>query len=173
MKFTADDFGRLKDFLRERGVRPSYIRLRILQYLLDRRTHPGAEEIYQALVHDIPTLSRASVYNTLRVFAEAGVVKVVVGTDETRYDANLEGHGHFRCKVCGKFYDFGCSLEALQYEGLEGFVVEQKELYFLGICPFCQKGGEFHGERRENAASGREVSGNGSEDYSRDEETPQ
>ncbi|MGQ9623714.1 MAG: Fur family transcriptional regulator [Candidatus Caldatribacteriaceae bacterium] len=150
--------------MRERGVRPSYIRLRVLQYLLHQKTHPSAEEVYQALFRDIPTLSRASVYSALRVLSEAGIIGVVMEADETRYDANLAEHGHFRCEVCGRLYDFDFAFTSLRYGGLEDFLVQRKALYFFGICPQCQKGGDVHGELGKNATSGREISRNGSED---------
>ncbi|MBC7217727.1 MAG: transcriptional repressor [Candidatus Caldatribacterium sp.] len=164
-------FGELKEFLKSRGVRPSYIRLRVLEYLLQSRKHPSAEEIYEELQREIPTLSRASVYNALAALLEARVIRVLtIERNEARYDAVLSEHGHFQCDVCGKVYDFTFTFESLKYEGLEGFLVESKDLYFRGICPECKKGGVNHGESRKNASSWRAIPFNGGQDNPRDEE---
>lgn len=163
----------LREYLKSHGVRPSYIRLRVFGYLLESKNHPSAEEIYEALQKDIPTLSRASVYNALAALTEAQLVQVLtIEKSETRYDATISEHGHFQCEVCGKIFDFSFALESLQYEGLGGFLVTKKELYFRGICPQCQKGGRDNGKSGENAASWRTVSLDGGQDHSRGEETP-
>lgn len=52
------------------GIRPSPQRLAIMNYLLTHRTHPTVDEVYQGLCNEIKTLSRTTVYNTLRMFAE-------------------------------------------------------------------------------------------------------
>lgn len=132
----------IREFLKSRGVRPSYIRIRVFQYLLETSKHPSAEEIYKELSQDIPTLSRASVYNALAALVDVQVVRALtIGKNELRYDATLPEHGHFRCEVCGQVYDFQFDLESLRHEGLEGFWVKSKELYFRGVCPKCMKGG--------------------------------
>ncbi|OPL15479.1 MAG: hypothetical protein AVO39_08010 [delta proteobacterium MLS_D] len=56
--------------LLEKRIRPSFPRLRILEYLLKSREHPGADDVYRALVDDIPTLSKTTVYNALALFEE-------------------------------------------------------------------------------------------------------
>ncbi|EJX04128.1 iron uptake regulatory protein [gut metagenome] len=56
----------------DHGVKPSVQRIAIMDYLLKNRTHPTAEEIYSALVNLIPTLSKTTVYNTLKLFVEQG-----------------------------------------------------------------------------------------------------
>jgi len=144
----------LKELLRSRGVRPSYVRLKVLQYLLTEKTHPTAEEIYRALISEIPTLSRASVYNALAVLSEAGVIQTLtIERHEGRYDAKTEEHGHFQCEVCGRVYDFAVDFGFLRHEALEGFLVRKRDLYFRGICPECRKGGESHGKSGQDASS--------------------
>lgn len=163
----------LKELLKARGIRPSSIRLRVLQYLLEARSHPTAEEIYRTLVREFPALSRASVYNALAALCAAGVVRMLtIERDEARYDVVENEHGHFQCDGCGKVYDFIFSPESLRYGGLEGFVVREKHLYFRGICPQCQKGGVRHGESGKDATAWGAVSGDGGEDHPRSEETP-
>lgn len=150
----------IKKYLTQKGLRPSHVRVQVLKYLLEHRTHPTADEIFSSLAEEMPTLSRTSVYNALRAFVEAGLVKVVtVEGDKARFDADMKEHGHFRCSRCGRVYDFGFSFEGLQWEGLEDFEVESKELYLRGLCPECKldnkkkKGGNGNGESSRDATS--------------------
>ncbi|MEN3184548.1 MAG: Fur family transcriptional regulator [Atribacterota bacterium] len=168
---VAQNARELKELLRSRGVRPSYIRLRVFQYLLGTDRHPSAEEIYQGLLQDIPTLSRASVYNALAALVAAQLVRVLtIEKNEMRYDAALREHGHFQCEVCGQVFDF--RVTSFQWDGLEGFLVKSKDVYFRGICPQCRKGGEEHGKSRENATSWGTFPFDGGQNNSRNEEAP-
>lgn len=130
--------GYLKEYLRKFQVKPSAIRLAVLDFLLSRKTHPTAEEVYQALLLQLPTASRASVYNTLDLFREKGILKTVPTEGrETRYDVDDSFHGHFECEVCGRICDFHLDPEKVDLGNLEGFVVKATEIYCRGICPRC------------------------------------
>ena len=96
----------IKKELKDRGIKPTLIRLKIMDYLLKNHTHPTAEDIYLALEKDIPTISRTSVYNTLNMFSEKSlVVPLVLTGTETRYDGKLSSHHHLLCEKCGKIID--------------------------------------------------------------------
>ena len=126
--------------LKEKGLRPSVQRIKVLKYLLENKTHPTVEEIYENLKGEIPTLSKTTVYNTLKLFLERGLIKLItIELNETRYDANLSLHGHFKCKICGKIYDF--SIKNLEIEELSDFLIQDKNVELTGICKKClQKG---------------------------------
>ena len=80
----------LMDIFKNRGIRSSYTRMRIMQYLMVNRNHSTADEIYGSLVEEIPTLSRTTVYNSLHAFVEAGLARVVTIEDnEARYDSDI------------------------------------------------------------------------------------
>lgn len=137
MTYTLQE---LKDYLKKYGIKPSTIRIKVLEYLLNNRIHPTADEIYQSLVNDIPTLSKTSIYNTLELFAQSGVVSVLsLKEKEQRYDINANFHGHFRCEICGKVYDFLVSNEIANVEELKGFVIKNKDVNFYGICKKCNE----------------------------------
>lgn len=128
----------LKAFLDGKGVKPSYPRLRILEYLVDFRSHPTAEEIYETLVKEMPTLSRTTVYNTLNLFVEEGVViPIYISSNETRFDATVEDHGHFKCRGCGKVSDFSVDLGKCGINELNGYNVTAKSVVYRGFCPEC------------------------------------
>lgn len=60
------------DYLLSYNIKPSVQRIAIMDYLLAHKTHPCIDEIYMALCDDIPTLSKTTVYNTLKLFVEHG-----------------------------------------------------------------------------------------------------
>nr|WP_307775697.1 Fur family transcriptional regulator [uncultured Cetobacterium sp.] len=128
------------EHLKMHDIKPSYQRMKIFQYLLENKTHPTVDEIYKALSPEIPTLSKTTVYNTLNLFMEKGIAKVIIiEENETRYDADTETHGHFKCENCGKVYDIPVKLEEMQLHDMEGFQIKEYHIYFKGICPNCSK----------------------------------
>lgn len=124
--------------LLKHNIKPSYPRIRIMEYLVSKRNHPTVDEIYNELVKEIPTLSKTTVYNTLKLFMDANVARIVtIEENETRYDADVSNHGHFKCEECGTIYDFGIPIDSIAAEGLNGFKVREKDVYYKGICPGC------------------------------------
>lgn len=67
----------ISQFLSQKGIRPSFHRLKIFEYLINERTHPTADEIYEVLKKEIPAISKATVYNTLRLFLEKQIVQLI------------------------------------------------------------------------------------------------
>ena len=131
-------------FLRGHGVRPSLQRRAIFEFLVKNPVHPTAEEVYRALSPQIRTLSRTTVYNTLRLFCERGAAQMITPEEnEMRFDALLGEHGHFKCTACGRIFDFACG-EAFAGASAalpEGFVAEQTQLYVRGLCKNCRESG--------------------------------
>ena len=138
MKISYEE---LKRKLTEKNINPSHQRLKIMEYLFKRNGHPTADEIYSDLYKDIPTLSKTTVYNTLKVFAEAGLVKTLtIENNEIRYDIITDSHGHFKCERCGEIYNFGIDvnfLKAVNFEDLSNYQISERDIYFKGICPYC------------------------------------
>lgn len=132
-------FAELKKELMRRKIPLSYQRLKVLEYLTQNQSHPTVDQIFTDLQQEISTLSKTTVYNTLRVLDEAGLVRVInIENHETRYDINVENHGHFKCESCGKIYDFRTPKEALTYDDLKDFVIKERNVYFNGFCPQCR-----------------------------------
>lgn len=126
----------------ERGIRPSMQRLAIMDYLINHPIHPTIDDVYQALSNKMPTLSRTTVYNTLRMLSENQAAQMIT-IDEHRvcYDGNVESHVHFYCKKCGKIIDlFGEQAPKLEGEKtVEGNIIQEEQLYYKGICAKCAK----------------------------------
>jgi Fe2+ or Zn2+ uptake regulation protein len=135
MTHSIEDLGKL---LLKNQIKPSYQRMRILQYLMTRRNHPTVDQIYQELVKEMPTLSKTTVYNTLDLFLQTGLaICITIEENETRYDAFVSIHGHFKCEECGRIYDFDINIDGLETPGLSGFKVDERSVYFKGVCPDC------------------------------------
>lgn len=128
----------ISDLLKKRGVRPSNPRVKIYEYLCEKKNHPSVDIIYTALKENLPCLSRTTVYNTLNLFLEKGIVRqVIVEDNEARYDADTSSHGHFRCDVCGKIYDFEVDDVEISDKTIKKFTIKEKHIYFRGNCDKC------------------------------------
>lgn len=124
--------------LSRHGIRPSAQRLCILQYLVSTTSHPTADDVFQALLPEIPSLSKTTVYNTLNLLARENLARLLTIEDgEARYDGDVSLHGHFRCTHCGKVADFPVNIESLPAPGLENCVIKTKDVFFQGICEKC------------------------------------
>lgn len=144
----------LRKSLVKANIKPSYPRMRILDYLLSVKTHPTAEEVFDELVKEMPTLSRTTVHNTLNLFADAKLARVVtIDGHQRRFDGTTELHGHFRCRECGKVFDFAVDGGSIRVSGLEEFQVDEQDVYFRGLCREClmKVGGKQDGGLMEGA----------------------
>lgn len=127
------------EYLLEHNIKPSYARIRVMEYMVEKKNHPTVDQIYSELVKEIPTLSRTTVYNTLNLFLQSNIARLVTIEDnETRYDADTSDHGHFKCSECGEIYDFNLKSGGIQEEGLNEFMIKEKNFYYKGICPLCK-----------------------------------
>lgn len=124
-------------FLKEKGVVVTAPRLIILEYLLQNRVHPTAEEVYQALIQRFPSLSLASIYNNLKLFSQLGIVmELVIDKDKARYDIDTKPHAHFKCLQCGRVYDL-FDIKPPKIKKALGHKVFVAQLYLYGICQEC------------------------------------
>jgi Fur family peroxide stress response transcriptional regulator len=129
---------RVFDKLAEKNIKPSFHRIKVLEYLMVNKNHPTVEQIYSSLKKLFPTLSKATIYNSLNLFVEKGLVQpITIEETEIRYDSTVESHGHFKCECCGKIYDFGIDIDSIPSSGLDNFIIYSKEIYYRGICRNC------------------------------------
>jgi len=133
----------LKDILKKKDIKPTYHRLKILEYIAkDMGAHPTVEMIYDVLKNEIPTVSITTVYNTLSKFLEKELVSSVIITGtEVRYDYNTSPHHHFQCKKCDKIFDIDieCPFASGKKKTVYGHKIEDVHGYFKGICKNCLK----------------------------------
>jgi Fe2+ or Zn2+ uptake regulation protein len=126
--------------LENHGIKPSYQRIKIYEYLVSKRNHPTVDMIYRELSPQIPTLSKTTVYNTLKLFYSVDVVqKVMIEENEVRFDANTGIHGHFKCLSCGRVYDFPIEKQFTNYGLPDGFSIKEEHVYCTGYCASCEQ----------------------------------
>jgi Fur family peroxide stress response transcriptional regulator len=130
----------IKNLLQEAGIKPTYQRLAILNYLEQCGQHPTVDTIYENLLKRIPTISKTTVYNTLAVLVTEGLVHAVTITgSEVRYGIKSANHHHFMCIRCGQIFDIEveCSLAANLPKMYLGHQILEVHGYFKGICKQC------------------------------------
>jgi Fe2+ or Zn2+ uptake regulation protein len=129
---------KVEEFLKQHGIKPSYQRMKIYDYLIEYKSHPTVDEIYQALIDEIPTLSKTTVYNTLKLFLYKEIIQLItIEESENRYDADVSVHGHFKCLGCGKIYDVWLDMTNMKLEGLDEFSINESHIYLKGTCNKC------------------------------------
>ena len=128
--------------LQNHNIKPSVQRIAIMSYLMEHRTHPTVDEIYTALSPTMPTLSKTTVYNTLKLLSEQGAAQTLtIDERNTCYDADTFPHSHFLCKCCGKIFDLECpgnNKKVIDTE-MDGHCIQEVHYYYKGICKHCRE----------------------------------
>ncbi|MBE6052824.1 MAG: transcriptional repressor [Clostridium sartagoforme] len=130
----------IEKYLRDHGISPSYQRKRIFEFLYNSKEHPSVNDIYSALIEEIPTLSKTTVYNTLNLFIKNKIAESIV-IDETEFKYQIldnNRHGHFKCESCNTLYDVDIDVSNLNIDSLKGFDIHEQSFYFKGICKSCK-----------------------------------
>lgn len=124
--------------IKEKGGRVTIQRLAIINVLL-KLDHPTAEEIYQFMKREFPTLSFTTVYNTLHSLHEMGILREYHFGDASRFEMAERSHHHFLCLSCGKMEDIQCS--DIQITPTDSVSSERKimatEVVLKGVCGSC------------------------------------
>ncbi|MDD4609330.1 MAG: transcriptional repressor [Bacteroidaceae bacterium] len=129
-------------YLKAHDIKPSAQRLAIMNYLLTHSNHPTVEVIYQALSTKMPTLSRTTVYNTLKLFVGHGAsLSLTIDDQQQSFDGDTSLHAHFLCTRCGKIYDLPMddSFKNQLGKTVEGHIVTELHQYYKGVCATCIK----------------------------------
>lgn len=120
--------------LRERGIQPSAQRVAVAHYVLNTCDHPSADKVASTVRKKFPILSRATVYNTLNLMVEKGLLREFVLDDgKTVFDANVGSHHHFVDEASGRIYDIPWeSLKVSKLDSLKGFQVKEYQVVLRG-----------------------------------------
>ncbi len=127
--------------LRQRGYRLTPQRLAIVRAALSGGGHPTAEEIHKRVSGDFPMLSLATVYKTLSVLEDLGVLMKIEVDGVGHYDSRRSPHPHLICVKCHRVEDLPpetmCSLpeEAMEQRSFKPLWA-QLEIY--GVCSRCR-----------------------------------
>jgi Fe2+ or Zn2+ uptake regulation protein len=126
----------LTDALRAGGQRVTLPRLLVHRHVRAADRHVTAEQLHDELARELPSLSLATVYSTLEVLEDLGLVRRV-GTlgGATLYDSRTSEHHHAICRRCGAIVDVDGPVADLRAP--EGFMVEHAEVQLVGLCAAC------------------------------------
>ena len=139
-------FEKYVELLKEKQIKITPQRLEILKYLDGHRTHPTVDEIYLELKEKNPALSKTTVYNSVDILRDHGIIQsLTISGSEQRYDYKHGMHHHFLCKKCGEIIDIDVVCPNLGKMLECGHNVEEVHGYFKGICKKCLKKESNHG----------------------------
>jgi Fur family ferric uptake transcriptional regulator/Fur family peroxide stress response transcriptional regulator len=126
--------------LLEFGIKPSLQRIAIMEYMMEHLTHPTADIIFNDLYPSIPTLSKTTVYNTLKLLEEKGALQAICIDDKNlRFDADISNHAHFKCKQCDSIYDIPLKdSNAFDVENSGDYILTDCQVYYKGYCKKCK-----------------------------------
>lgn len=135
--------------LQKRGHRLTPQRMAVVKILSESLNHPSVEQIYETIKADFPMTSLATVYKTVTLLKEMGLVLELAGSGKSssRFDGiRDEPHPHLICLSCGEIVD----LEPLEIESISnkiehktGYRIKSHNFTFHGLCSSCR-----HGEKR-------------------------
>ena len=129
----------LSEELQVLGIRPSVQRIAVMDFLIKNPIHPTIEKIHSELSKTIPTLSKTTVYNTVKTLSENRAIQTLsIDEKSKRYDANTNKHAHFMCNPCGKVFDLPIKSLEVETENDEGHDITEFHLYYRGACGKCK-----------------------------------
>ncbi len=129
--------------LRQAGLRLTPQRLAICHALADSGAHPTAQALFAQLRPHFPSLSRATVYNTLDVLVRSGLAHELgtAGDNAAHYDADTSPHVNLVCIRCHRVEDLpGVPLDAVaqQVAQSSGYELQGARVVYYGLCPVCR-----------------------------------
>src|SRR5438445_7177050 len=124
----------------ESGLTPQ--REAVLFAIQGSEHHPTASDVFAAARKRLPSISFATVYNSLRYLKQAGLIREIsFGDGASRYDRETDRHDHAICSNCGKLVDFDLpqTAELLRLAARKSrFKAESVHLTLVGVCPDCR-----------------------------------
>jgi Fur family transcriptional regulator, iron response regulator len=120
--------------LTEHGIQPSAQRVAVAEYVLHTTQHPSADRVWAEVKRSFPMLSRATVYNTLNLFTEKGLLReLVLAEGKVVFDPKLDPHHHFLDDETGEIVDVPwTALDVRRVHSLSGFDVREYQVVMRG-----------------------------------------
>lgn len=120
--------------LEEHGIKASAHRVAIASYVLHTDEHPSADDVWARVKQAFPMVSRATIYNTLNLFVEKGLLRHLVLTEgRLVFDSNVEKHHHFIDEGTGQIYDLPWdTLKVSRVKQIKGFDVRDYQVLLRG-----------------------------------------
>ena len=106
------------------------------------KCHATAEDVYETVAKEYPSIGKGTIYRSLNQLAEDGEIrKMNIPGGADRFDHCCSNHYHARCLKCGRVFDVGMDYIPDLYKKItdaHGFEIEGYDLMFKGICPDCK-----------------------------------
>ena len=139
----SSDSPQLADQLRAAGLRVTPQRLAVFKTLVATRSHPTAHQLYEQTRDILPSISQATVYNTLQALVTHGLAHDLgeAGDGATHYDGASDPHVNLICTRCSRiedFYDTTLQAVAEQVRTRAGYELYGARVAYYGLCPQCQ-----------------------------------
>ena len=130
------------DLLRRHQLQVTAQRLAVLR-AVSARPHGTADEIEDVVRGEIGAVSRQAVYDALGILTEKGIIRrIQPSRSPARYEDRVDdNHHHLVCRTCGVTVDVPCAVgyrPCLEAADDHGFVVDEAEVIYWGICPTCR-----------------------------------
>jgi Fe2+ or Zn2+ uptake regulation protein len=123
--------------LRSSGKRITRERTLLLQ-IIERNAHLDAEEIYRIAQKDCPRIGLATVYRTLTLLKELGIIRTTdLGQNHCHYEVRSEEHVHLVCSECGRVTDVSVPSALFKAARKEQFAVQRTHFEMFGSCRAC------------------------------------
>jgi len=121
--------------LREHGIQPSAQRVAIAEYVLRTDEHPSADLVWTRVKKRLPYVSRATVYNTLNLFVEKGLLRSLsLADDSVVFDPKTVRHHHFIDEETGEIHDVPWEkVQVCNVEALRGFEIHDYQVVIRGV----------------------------------------
>ncbi|MDR1628748.1 MAG: transcriptional repressor [Oscillospiraceae bacterium] len=113
----------------------------VLDTVITRKDHPSAEQVYEEVRRENPSISRGTVYRNLHLLVDENEVRQVKIPGVDRYDWRREPHYHVLCTVCGRVTDVPVAYRAELDRSLAeqtGYEIVGHRTVFEGVCPDCR-----------------------------------
>jgi Fur family iron response transcriptional regulator len=120
--------------LRDSGIQPSAQRVAVADYVLRTVEHPSAELVFRRVRESFPWISRATVYNTLNLFVERGLLqRLAIAEDSVVFDPITETHHHFIDESTGAIHDVPWDrVQVCNIDSLRDFEVHEYQVVMRG-----------------------------------------
>jgi len=120
--------------LEEHGIQPSAQRVAVAEYVLHTTEHPSADKVWTGVQESFPMISRATVYNTLHLFVEKGLLRELhLAPDSVLFDPKTDRHHHFIDEDTGRIYDIPWNqIEVSNARPLRGFEIHDYQVVMRG-----------------------------------------
>jgi Fur family peroxide stress response transcriptional regulator len=134
---TVDRSDAMLAQLKRAGCRLTPQRIAIVREIAGDLSHPTAQALYERLRPSFPTMSFATVYNTLEALTRARLTGELRLGGAVRFDPNVSPHHHAVCDACGAIEDIPAERPAKRVGRVGAFRVRVEERTYRGLCARC------------------------------------